>query len=271
MTERKEQKIIVLLSLTPADKTKILVGIKIASLFRKELSLAYNYSSKEKGQTEVLKEKLTQYTLPIKNNIPGLKVSTLLFSLHVDEIPETLADNYEAIFIIIDKKEFSKYKSMLSESSVPLLFINSEVGKISDFKQLILPLDLRPENSDTALWASYFGRFNQSGIVLLAANDKHSEAKKQVAKNVVLTQKLFQKFNIQHKIFKGEKTSFGNSFEALELAKKSKADLLLILGSSNITPLDYLLGLPEKKIIKSRAQIPILFLNPKKDNYILCD
>ena len=95
MTERKEQKIIVLLSLTPADKTKILVGIKIASLFRKELSLAYNYSSKEKGQTEVLKEKLTQYTLPIKNNIPGLKVSTLLFSLHVDEIPETLADNYE--------------------------------------------------------------------------------------------------------------------------------------------------------------------------------
>ena len=160
---------------------------------------------------------------------------------------------------------------MLSESSVSLLFINSEVEKISDFKQLILPLDLRPENSDTALWASYFGRFNQSGIVLLAANDKHSEAKKQVAKNVVLTQKLFQKFNIQHKIFKGEKTSFGNSFEALELAKKSKADLLLILGSSNITPLDYLLGLPEKKIIKSRAQIPILFLNPKKDNYILCD
>ena len=271
MTQTKQQKIIVLLTLTPADQFLILNGIKIASIFRKELCLLYNYSKKEKKKYDVLKQKLIELSVPVKNEIPSLKVSTLLLSEKIRFLPERLSDDLEAIFLVSLQTDFKKYSDALMESPIPILFINGKSKVIPEYKNLILPIDLRKENSDSALWSSYFGRFNKSEIVAVAASDKGKDEQNQIAKNVILTQKLFQKFNINHKIYKGQKSSLKNAFEALDLAVNSQADLMIILGSSNITPLDFLVGLPERKILKLAGMLPVLIINPRKDNYILCD
>lgn len=271
MEKVKHQKIVVLLSFGKYDKNLILNGIKIASVFRKELCLLYNYSKKEKKYLNNLDDKINQYTLPIKNELPGFKVSTFLVSEKLRDLPDKLADDLEAICIIAATSEFKKYSKSVSESPIPFLFINEKSEFVSNFQKIILPIDLRPENSETALWASYFGRFNGAGLVVVAANDKGQDGKKQVNKNVVLSRKLFQKFKIEHKIFKGTKSSFGNAFEGLEIAQSSESDLLILLGSSAITPLDWLVGLPERKIIQKAGGLPVLIINPRKDNYILCD
>jgi len=96
-------------------------------------------------------------------------------------------------------------------------------------------------------------------------------SQRQVSVNLALSKKLFGKFKIEYKFFRGTKSSMQNSFEALELALSSKSDLLVILGSSVITPLDLLIGLPEKKIINRAGNLPVLVINSRKDNYILCD
>jgi hypothetical protein len=271
MAEVKHQKIIVFLTLSKTDKNLILNGIRIATIFKKELCLCYNYSKKEKNEKEQLKEKLTSYLNPVKNELPGLKISTLLLSESLTNLPEKLADDFEAILMIAGSGEFKKYAKSVAESSVPFLFVNEKEEDFSEFKKLILPIDLRLENSDSAIWCSYFGRFNSSGVIVVAANDKGKEEQKQVTLNVALSKKLFQKFKIEHKIFRGTKSSLQNSYEALELALSSKSDLLVILGSSVITPLDLLIGLPEKKIISRAGNLPVLVVNPRKDNYILCD
>jgi hypothetical protein len=271
MPEKKEQKIIVLLSLLPSDKALILNGIKIASIFRKEICLCYNVQKKQKKNYNQLKAKLTEYANPVKNKIPGLKISTLLLSEHVKDLPEKLSDDSEAIFMIAPKSDFKKYSPALAESPVPFLFIDEKQETVPGYKRMVLPIDLRKENSDSAIWSSYFGRFNNTGIVVVAANDKNSENKKQVTQNVVLTKKLFQKFGLQHKIFKGRKNSLGITDEALKLALSMDIDVMSILGSSTITPLDLLVGLPEKRIIRHSGKLPVLIINPRKDNYILCD
>lgn len=271
MEEVKQQKIVVLLSLTVTDKNLILNGIRLASLFNKELCLCYNYAKKEKQDKTGLKQKLSDYLKPVKSEIPNLKISTLLISERLNNLPDKLADNFEAILFVTGAGEFKKYATSVSESPVPFLFVDEKENQISEFKKIILPVDLRQENSDSVLWSSYFGRFNTSAIVVVAASDKGKDAQKQVTMNVALSRKLFQKFKIEHKIFRGTKSSLQNSFEALDLALSSKSDLLVILGSSVITPLDRLIGLPEKKIIKKAGKLPVLVINPQKDNYILCD
>ena len=271
MTEVKHQKIIVFLSLTETDKNLILNGIRIATIFKKELCLCYNHSKKEKQLIEEISIKLTNYLIPIKNELPGLKISTLILSESLSKIPEKLADDHEAILMLAGTHEFKKYAKSLEESSVPFLFVNVKEQVFSEFKKLILPIDFRKENQDCMLWGSYFGRFNSSGIVVVAANDKAKEEQRQVAVNVALGRKWFQKFKIEHKVFKGSKSSFQNAFEALELALSSESDLLILLGSSTITLVDLLIGLPEKKITKRAGKLPILIINPRKDNYILCD
>ncbi|NCB07426.1 MAG: hypothetical protein EOM73_04610 [Bacteroidia bacterium] len=271
MTEKKEQKIVVFLSLAPSDKTLILNGIKIASIFRKELCLLYNYPGSKKKFHTGYQSKLMDYTQPIRNEIPGLKVSTLLLSEPVCELPEKLSDELEAIFLIAPSSKFSAYSKAVTRSPVPFLFVNETLEKVPVYNKLVLPVDLRKENEDSVMWSSYFGRFSGAEIVVVAAGDQRKENQEQVTRNVMMAKKLFRKFNIVHKIYKGEHSSLRNGFEALELALHSNADLLVILGSSVITPLDLLVGLPERKIIKKAGKLPVLMINPRKDNYILCD
>lgn len=266
-----EQKIVVLISFSSKDKMLILNGLKIASIFKKELCLVYNFTRKEKKRYEKLRQQLNNYTIPLKKEKINIKVSTLMISEKKAILPEKLSDDQEAIFIVADASDFSKHSKSVAESRIPFLFINSNNTEIPNYKKLILPLDLRKESSESALWTSYFGRFNQSAVVVVAANDKRKEDKKQVTKNVVLSKKLFLKFEINHKIYKGTNSSWRNAFEALDLAKTSKSDLLIILGSSTITPLDLLIGLPERKLIEKAGELPVLVINPRKDNYILCD
>lgn len=270
MTANKEQKIVVLTELKAADNTLILNGIKIASVFKKELCLVYNYKKSEKKNHEKFKNELQNYLGPIKSELPGLKISTLLLSEQWSDVPDILADDYECIFLIANAFQFKRYSKALSESSVPLLFVRPE-SKIMDFNHLVQPIDLRKETSDSSLWCSYFGRFNNAEVVVVAANDKGKADKHELAKNVSLTSKLYRKFKIQHKVYKGVKSSFRNSFEALELALASDCNLLVILGSSAITPLDLIIGLSERKIIQGAGNLPVLVINPRKDNYILCD
>ena len=271
MTEVKHQKIVVLLSLNSGDKNLILNGIRIASIFRKELCLCYNNSGKDLKEHEAIEENLSAYLIPVKNNLPGLKSSWLILSEKFKVLPERLADDYEAILMIAASGEFEKYSKSVRESPVPFLFVNEKSNVFSEFKKLILPVDLRSENKDSGLWCSYFGRFNSSAIVVVAANDKNKDDQKQVGMNLALIKRLFLKAKVEFKIFKGTKSSFKNSFEALDLALTSNCDLLVILGSLVISPIDLMVGLPEKKILKKAGNLPVLVVNPTKDNYILCD
>lgn len=268
MAEHKEQKIIVLTELNQNDKGLIKHGIKLAFVFKKELCLVHNLSKRNKNSEA--KQLLVSYAEHVKSEIPALVVSTLLLSENKSMLPDVLAEHHEGIIIIANSANFKNHTGMLSESPVPFLFVHPE-SSILDYNRLVQPLDLRKENSDSSLWCTYFGRFNRAEIVSVAANDKSKEGKQGVKKNVVLTKKLYQKFNIVHHMYKGTRSSFRNSFEALELALASDCNLFTMLGSSSVTPLDYLVGLPERKVIRRAGKLPVLIINPRRDNYVLCD
>lgn len=270
MTENKEQKIVVQTELQESDNNLILHGLKLAAIFKKELCLLYNYQPKHKKKHQKFNEILESYAAVVKNELPQQKVSTLLLSENQTRLPDVLAEDYEAIIIVLNIRNFKNYSKALAETSVPFLFVHPE-SEIKDYNHLVQPIDMRKENSDSSLWCSYFGRFNNAEIVTIAANDKTKEAKQRVKKNAELTRKLYKKFNITHQLYKGAKSSLRNVFEALELALASDCNLLVILGSSSITPLDLLIGLPERKIINRAGKLPVMVINPRKDNYILCD
>jgi len=270
MSEKQEQKIVVFTQLENDDKSLILNGIKLATMFRKELCLMYNYPKKEKDKHANFKAGLQNYLEPIKKELPGIKTSVLVLSKKMAELPQTLADDYEGIILVASADRFKALSKAVSETPVPFLFVKPDAA-VSDFNKVVLPVDLRNETSDSAVWSSYFGRFNNAGMVVVAANEKGKDEQRRVKKNVALTKKLFQKFDISHKIYKGQKSSWRNAFEALEFAQSSGSNLFIVLGSSAVTPLDYVIGLPERKLVKMADEMPVLYINPRRDNYVLCD
>jgi prefoldin subunit 5 len=269
MSKKISQKIAVLLTMAETDKTLILYGIKISSLFSKELCLVSHSMKKMNTKNRQIKQKLNGYISSLERDLPALEISTLVFRSSPAEMPELLADEHETILIIIDSAKYRIYSKAVYNSPIPFLFVNPQ-AKLSSLKRIILPVDLRKGNSETALWSSYFGRFNNSEIFIVAANHKDYYERKQVAANISLIDKLFQKLSVRHKIYRGKRSSLHNSYEALEVAISSESDMLVILGSSTITLLDIIIGLPEKKIITKAGNLPVLLINSKRDNYLLC-
>lgn len=270
MSRNPPQKIAVLTTLTRSDQSLILNGIKVAAIFRKELCLVHHIKKNRKKEENKIRKMLRTKSRAVNREIPGMIISNLVLTGPVSMIPEQLADDYEAILILADASRVRYYSKAIMKSPVPFLFLSQETP-VSAFKKIVMPLDIRKENSDSALWCSWFGRFNRAEIVVVAASEKSKEEQKQIAKNGFLTKKLFARFQIPHKIYKGRRSSLGNAFESLELARTSGCDFLVILGSSTITPLDLLVGLPERKIVQMAQDLPVMVINPRRDNYILCD
>lgn len=271
MPANQKQKIVVLLSQTDSDQIKIQAGIKMAALFKKELCLVYHCGGKEKSLAEGIGLKLNLIASNLADENPDLKISTLVLTIKKRKIAAYLADAFEAILIILFTTEFEKFALAFRNSFIPFLFINQEQQLFGAFKKIILPVDFRSGNKEAALWGSYFGRYSQAVIQLFAANDKNKSDKRDMAKNIKAATGIFNKFKISHSVVAGNRSSFENSFEALEYAQKQHADLLIALGSSVITPLDWIIGTSEKRMLKNADKLPVLFINPRKDNYILCD
>lgn len=270
MAENKDQKIVVQTELQESDNNLILHGLKLAAIFKKELCLLYNFHPRHKKKHGEFKEKLQNYAAIVRNEVQQQKISTLLLSETESRLPDLLAEDYEAIIFVLNIQNFKDYSKALAETPVPFIFVHPE-SNIKKYDHLVQPIDMRKEVSDSSLWCSYFGRFNNAEIVTIAANDKTTEAQQKVSKNAEFARKLYHKFKINHKLYKGNKSSLRNVFEALDLALASDCNLLVILGSSGITPLDLLIGLPERKIVNRAGKLPVMVINPRKDNYILCD
>lgn len=254
-----------------SDKNLILHGIKLAVSFRKELCFLVITSNHNELKSQLTRSILEGYKKIVTHDIPLLRVSSVILSGKPGQHVIPLVDEHEAILVVVRSALFDRWSGAVKQSPVPYLFVNGNSALIPDYKKIVLPIDLRKESKDAVLWASWFARFNNSGINAVVANDKDKENQRNVKKNILFLKKLFVKFNLGLKVFKGTKGSLKIQFEALELAHTSRADLIIILGSSYISFIDILIGLPEKKIIRAAGELPVLIINPRKDMYIMCD
>ncbi len=196
MGEYKEQKIVVILSLNESDPILIDNGIQLATIFKKELCLLIHNRKKQNKIPGNWLNQVENYISDIRNNDPGIKVSHLKLSESNKNLPDHLADEHEAILIITSTTSLTKYSDALKESPIPFLFVDEKRPEISMFKKIIVATDLRSENKDSGLWSSYFGRFNKSEIVIVAANDSSKEAQNEVARKILVLKQLYKKFKI---------------------------------------------------------------------------
>ena len=269
MTKPEVQKIVVYLSLNEYDPSLIMAGIRLATVFQKELRLLYISDKKENsGKSE---SELDRYAAKIRNSLPDLAITSSTMRHPGNNFAHVLSDEMEAIVLVAGTSRFKELAKPLRKSPIPFLFINEKETFESEFRKVIVPVDMRQQNKDSLLWSVFFGRNNQSEIIAIGANDRNKESRKSVASHLHSLKKLLLKSEVSHKIYRGESGSLSIQREALKIAGKLQADLMILLGSSFVTWLDLLLGLPEEKIIKSAGKLPVLVVNPRRETYLVCD
>jgi hypothetical protein len=269
MTKPELQKIVIYLSLNKTDTNLMMAGIKLAVTFQKELRLLYLCGSN--GIQEKAEAEMARYSDTISKNVPGLHVTCAVLKHPGRHFARILADEMEAIVLVAGFSRFKELAKPLRSSPIPFLFVNENEPFTSSFRKVIVPVDMRRQNKDSLLWSVFFGRNNNSEIIAIGANDRSKESQKAVAGHLHSLKKLLTKSNVTHSIYKGSRGSLSIQREVLETSGQLSADLMILLGSSFVTWLDLLIGLPEEKIIRQAGNLPVLVVNPRRETYLVCD
>jgi hypothetical protein len=182
----------------------------------------------------------------------------------------SVCEQLEASFLFIQMQNGrpKAIRSMLNDCRdlrIPYLFYKDSFGSL-DLKRVILPIGFLEEELEKAQFAAAFGRFCNSEIKMLLANDYGSKA----ATNADKMKSLFDKFDFRYTLEKATKDSFKVEDESVQVAEKEQAGMIIVSASRDYGLDDIIFGPKEYHVIK-KSDIPVLLVNPRGDLYALCD
>ena len=247
------QKVVVVCDFSERMKEVIVHGVRMASILRKELCLAALW--KDKAQKVEQQEKLFQTLKKLKANLPDMDISWLLLRKSLHDNMEKLVDDYEAVLVVLHQTDIKWALKAFRLSSIAFLFVNGEVPRYLSYKNVLVPIDFRKASKETSLWASYFGRFNKSQVQLIYAHETDPDQANKLMRNLNFFKKFLSSMNVSFQLVAGKSSSWGIWNEAISKADQWEGDVVIFSGSSTISLIDLIIGLPEKKIIKKAGEI----------------
>ena len=162
-------------------------------------------------------------------------------------------------------RDFAKCKVAYLLAQEPLKDYPSVVGKVG------FTLDFKKESKDKLIWASYFPRFFGSQLWVLSYNYTDEFLRNKWYSNVKFMYKMYQNLNITYQ--KGDlgKPKMFLDVVALDKCRELGVGLLISTTTAEKDVMEYFIGVQEERTIVNGHKIPILFLNPRDDLYVLCD
>lgn len=269
MSNISDQKVVVVCDFSERMKDVIVHGVRMADILKKELCLLAIW--KDKVQKNQIQEKILQTSRSLKSNLPNMPISTLLLQKSLQDNMARLTDEYNAVIVVLHQSDVKSGLKAFSESTIAFLFVNGSLPEFLRYKNVLVPIDYRKASKESSLWASYLGRFNKSEVHLVYASETGKDQANKLKNNLRFIKKFLSSLYVKHHFTPGKSNSWGIFMETLIHANEWNGDVMILAGSMNISLIDWIIGLPEEKIISKAGNLPILIINPQKDNCVLCD
>ena len=204
----------------------------------------------------VLDQKIAETQITVKNSSSNT----------LSSVCEELEASF--LFVQLSNGQTKSIRSLLNscrDLRIPYMFFKDSFPELST-KKVILPIGFLEEELEKGQFASAFGRFCNSEIKMLLANDYGSKATTN-AKKMTL---LFDKFQLNYTLEKAIKDSSKVEAESITVAEKEQGGIIIVSASRDYGLDDILFGPKEYHIVK-KSTIPVLLVNPRGDLYALCD
>ena len=280
--EKKDQFIIAYL--TDLDKTDAIINnaICFAKMLDKGLILLH-ISDKEytKISTQEAEQKLKELSSKI-SEIPFC--SYFAIEGKSKEILHKVSEFLSGVLLVSssnsDKPENKKQKlanypkelfKNLYESRVAYFIIDQNQAHPLPFDKVIMTINNMRESKEKVLWGSYFGRFSKSEIIVYYHNYKDEFHRHQLHYNIKFLMKMFDNFKIDYRLNLSSNAKTYVDYQAIEYAREISAGLVICQTTKDKDWTNSIFGLKETKILEDNLDIPILFVNPRNDLFILCE
>lgn len=269
MARVSEQKVVVVCDFSEHMNEVIVHGARLADVLQKELCLLTFLNGR--GDRNELFRRLSNLNTSLQTRLSTLHITHLVLKGSLRDRINELVESYEAVLLVEHQSKIGSCMKAFQESSIPFLFVNGNDPEHLQYKSALVPVDFRKASKDASLWASYLGRFNKSLIQIVYAHETKSEELQKLNRNVEFFRKFLSSLNVRHLLVAGKSSSWRICDEVLARAHEWKGDVMIFSGSSNISLLDLLIGLPEKKLVSKAGKLPVMLINPRKDICMMCD
>ncbi|MCX6232810.1 MAG: universal stress protein [Bacteroidetes bacterium] len=266
------QQIIVLTDFSVNSYIAIDHAVVLCKILEKELTLICIMHNNEdeallltKMQEMAIEKRINIHTKVLAGK-PSVSLNNLI--PEINAVLAILSFNIENSGSDFQPKNLLK---IFRNSRIPYLFVNKAAPTENEYKKVFLPIDSRKESKEKVLWASYFARFNDAEIIVMAASVKDEYLLRQLRNNLKFIKKIFENLEIEYSIMQtAEKQNSIDDF-ALRHAAEDKNGIVIVLSDKSYGLIDLLKGPKILNLITNKSQIPIFCLNPRDDLYVLCD
>lgn len=195
-------------------------------------------------------------------------------------IVKALPDLVSAIVAVVAVDAKASRRSMLHprtllrcyrECRVAYLTVQQPLPAHIHLRQVALSIDYSKESKQKMMWASYFARFNGSTVHALHYDYTDSGLRYKCESNLRFMQQFFTSVDAS---FQAQSIVGNRAFidlESLRYCDSHHYELLIAITTYAKDVLEWFVGTQERRTIVNPYHIPILFLNPREDVYVLCD
>ncbi len=141
------------------------------------------------------------------------------------------------------------------------------------FRNVALRIDYDRQSKEKLIWASYFARFNASRLHVIHENHRDSRLRTKFENNMLFLENFFGGLGVKHETETMPSASNFPDRQAVRQAVASGYDLLICTTTDTRErdPLDWFIGTQESRVVRNKECLPVLFINPRDDIYVLCD
>lgn len=288
--QKKDQFVIAYITAEKEAPAIISYAIALAKMIAKDLILLH--IDDPRYHTPALTEEqicnLQQEANEVTQGTPH--ASYCIFHKPTSEVIKLLPDILNAVAIVVASDPRAKAKTPthpkellhnFSECKIAYLTIQPDCFTSSHisvpdhpFQNVAFSVDFKKESKDKLIWASYFARFNASTLHVLYDDYTDEGLKAKWFNNMKFLKKIFDNLAVTftpHQIKVG-RALFPETV-MLDKAVEMRCDLMVSVTTDRraIDTLEFFIGTQEQRIIKNRHNLPVLFINPRDDIYVLCD
>lgn len=277
--EYRDQFVIAYITDLSNYKSVLFWAEKFALLLKKGIILLHISDEKyTKISTSEASERLQQINkeinLPYTHSYAAIKGKS-------SEIIHSTGELLNGVMIIskLDNKTKSK-SSPISVNNVIKDFYSSRIAYFlftdnvrenNNFEKIVLSMDSLKESKEKVLWASYFGRFANSIVDIYYHRYRDEYLQKQLNLNIGFARKMFKNFKISTRNIHSQNRKTSTDIQAIDFAQREKKDVCIFQTTANKSFLEFFFGLTERKVLNKLDTTPVLFLNRRKDIFVMCE
>ncbi|MDY5969506.1 MAG: hypothetical protein SPJ13_05795 [Bacteroidales bacterium] len=277
-TQQKDQFVVAYIADLEQSHAVVSYALYFTRMLKKGLILLHVSDPRYTAQAPAEAEPRLQQ---IRRNLPqGDAISYAALKGNTKEVINVLPTLLNAVLVVAHVSANAKRKSPthpkrllrdFSECKVAYLTVQEPMVSPRALSNVAFTVNYKKEAKDKYIWSSYFARFFGSTVHALHYDYTDEILKRKWYDNMRFLHRLYAALGINFTSHVITSKSTFEDINALHFSVDNHYDLLLCLTTKERDALELFIGVQENYLVVNSHHLPILFLNPREDLYVICD